>query len=380
MEESRFKTIENEKDDKIDLESITKNFKVSDLESFTSYLKDVYVDLYQRMFSKDNEQKQNPLGLNKITFVHYYDLPGILSDRLFSNFDKNKNQYIDINEFINGMITLFYEGFDKNSKFIFDFYDFDNDGLISKEDIRTVLSYVSLNEDQITDEFHITYKTRVKSQEDLFNIIELCFKDENSDYIDYQKFIYIVENINSDVYLMLLLFLYQKKPFTKANLKNYENLFEKKTPIRSPEKKLVKSPIMNLTFSPYNYITRNPKRKIGTVINNKTNFERRFFSPHQNIRNKKKNMTIKEMNQNMYKIIHSKIDFDKSSFNFIDKEININKNIKRSTTKKDFPSKFIESIFSITPAFKQSKKNNNINNYQKSKTIEYDSESEDEKI
>ncbi len=377
MEDSAFKTIENEKDDKIDLESITKNFTVSDLESFTSYLKDVYVDLYQRMFSKDNEQKQNPLGLNKITFVHYYDLPGILSDRLFSNFDKNKNQYIDINEFINGMITLFYEGFDKNSKFIFDFYDFDNDGLISKEDIRTVLSYVSLNEDQITDEFHITYKTRVKSQEDLFNIIELCFKDEESGFLNYEKFINIIENVNSDIYLMLLLFLYQKKPFTKANLKNYENLNEKKTPKKSPEKKMLKSPIMNSTFSPYNYFSRNPKRKIGTVIQNKTNFERRFFSPHQGTRNKKKGMTIKEMSQNVYKMLHSKMNKNKLIDNE-NNEINININIKRATTKKEFPSKFAESLYSLMPAFKQTKKNVFYSFFQKSKTIQTDSESEND--
>ena len=377
MEESLFKTIENEKDDKIDLESITKNFKVSDLESFTSYLKDVYVDLYQRMFSKDNEQKQNPLGLNKITFVHYYDLPGILSDRLFSNFDQNKNQFIDIKEFINGMITLFYEGFDKNSKFIFDFYDFDNDGLISKEDIRTVLSYVSLNEDQITDEFHITYKTRVKSQEDLFNIIELCFKDEESGFLNYEKFINIIENVNSDIYLMLLLFLYQKKPFTKANLKNYENLNEKKTPKKSPEKKMLKSPIMNSTFSPYNYFSRNPKRKIGTVIQNKTNFERRFFSPHQGTRNKKKGMTIKEMSQNVYKMLHSKMNKNKLMDNE-NNEINININIKRATTKKEFPSKFSESLYSLMPAFKQTKKNVFYSFFQKSKTIQTDSESEND--
>ena len=376
------KSEKEDKEDKINLFTLTKNFKVTDLESFKNYLKEVYVDLYQRMLPNQNkeEKSQTPKGLNKITFIHYYDLPGIMSDRLFSVFDLNKNNFIEINEFITGMIILFYEDFEENSKFIFNFYDFDRDGKISKEDIRTVLSYITLNEGEISDEYHITYKTRVKSQEDLFNIIELCFKDEKSDYIDYQKFIYIVENINSDIYLMLLLFLYQKKPFTKANLKNYENKNEKKTPLKSPNNnKMLKSPLINTAFSQYNYFSRNPKRKIGTVVHNKTNFDKRFFSPHQNIRNKKKNMTIKEMNQNMYKIIHSKIDFDKSSFNFLDKEININKNIKRSTTKKDFPSKFIESIFSITPAFKQSKKNNNINNYQKSKTIEYDSESEDEK-
>ena len=374
MEDSNFKTIENVKDDKIDLESITKNFKVSDLEAFTTYLKDVYIDLYQRMLPKDNEQKQNPLGLNKIIFIQYYDLPGILSDRLFSNFDTNKNQFIDINEFINGMVTLFYEDFEKNSKFIFDFYDFDNDNKISKEDIRTVLSYVSLKEDQITDEFHITYKTRVKSQEDLFNIIELCFKDEKSDFLDYEKFIYVIENVNSDIYLMLLLFLYQKKPFTKANLRNYENLNEKKTPLRSPENKMIKSPIINPTFSPYNYFSRNPKRKIGTVIHDKTNFERRFFSPHQGTRQKKKGMTIKEINQNIYKMLHSKITKNK----FLDEknEININKNIKRTITKKECPSKFAESLFILMPAFKQTKKNLFYSFLPKSKTIQSDSESE----
>ncbi len=43
------------------------------------------------------------------------------------------------------MITLFSESFDKMEKFIFGFYDFDKDGYISKEDVRTVLSYIPLN-------------------------------------------------------------------------------------------------------------------------------------------------------------------------------------------------------------------------------------------
>ena len=55
------------------------------------------------------------------------------------------------------MIILFYEDFEENSKFIFNY--FDRDAKISKEDIKTVLSYITLKE----DEYHITYKTRVKS-------------------------------------------------------------------------------------------------------------------------------------------------------------------------------------------------------------------------
>ena len=43
------------------------------------------------------------------------------------------------------MKMLFSENFEKCSKFIFNLYDFDKDGFISKEDIRVVLSYVPLN-------------------------------------------------------------------------------------------------------------------------------------------------------------------------------------------------------------------------------------------
>ena len=93
------KSEKEDKEDKINLFTLTKNFKVTDLESFKNYLKEVYVDLYQRMLPNQNkeEKSQTPKGLNKITFIHYYDLPGIMSDRLFSVFDLNKNNYIETN-------------------------------------------------------------------------------------------------------------------------------------------------------------------------------------------------------------------------------------------------------------------------------------------
>lgn len=43
------------------------------------------------------------------------------------------------------MTTLFSENFDKMEKFIFNFYDFDKDGFITKEDVKVVLSYIPLN-------------------------------------------------------------------------------------------------------------------------------------------------------------------------------------------------------------------------------------------
>lgn len=50
-----------------------------------------------------------------------------------------------MNEFIEGMSTLFFDSIDKLEKFVFQLYDFDKDGQISKEDVRVVLSYIPLN-------------------------------------------------------------------------------------------------------------------------------------------------------------------------------------------------------------------------------------------
>jgi Ca2+-binding EF-hand superfamily protein len=43
------------------------------------------------------------------------------------------------------MRILFSESFEMCSKMIFAIYDFDRDGVITSEDIRTVLQYVPLN-------------------------------------------------------------------------------------------------------------------------------------------------------------------------------------------------------------------------------------------
>jgi Ca2+-binding EF-hand superfamily protein len=60
-------------------------------------------------------------------------------------FDLNNNGYLDAIEFVNGMKTLFTESYENFVKFIFDFYDFDKDGKISREDMQLVLSFIPLN-------------------------------------------------------------------------------------------------------------------------------------------------------------------------------------------------------------------------------------------
>ncbi len=236
--------------EKIDLEELISSFKVQDKNIFKIYLKEIWADLSQR--NNDNECS----GISKITFSSYYQLPGLILDRLFNVLDSNKTGYLESSEFISGMTILFCEEFDLTSKFIFDFYDFDKSGKISKEDIRTVLSYVSLSQ-EIQN-----YKDRVHSQEELYNILEKCFSKIKGEKMVYEQFKNVIENENSDIYLMILLFLYEKKPFTKATLSAYMKK-SKKSPLNSPPKspsKIIASPSKNSSFSPYNYFRRDKKR------------------------------------------------------------------------------------------------------------------------
>ena len=123
------------------------------------------------------------------------------------------------------MTTLFCGGYEETVKFIFNFYDMDNDGIINKEDIRIVLSYITLDDspDIKSSGINITYSKRIKSQEELYNILHKCFEKIPNNKMDFQTFKNVIENVNSDIYLMIYIFLLENKPFTEENIKPYEN-------------------------------------------------------------------------------------------------------------------------------------------------------------
>lgn len=76
-------------------------------------------------------------------------LPGIISDRLFSVFDEDRNGFLSLQEFYDGMMTLFTKPFDELSIFIFKMYDADNDGEITKNDIKSLMQYINIDSNMI---------------------------------------------------------------------------------------------------------------------------------------------------------------------------------------------------------------------------------------
>jgi hypothetical protein len=280
--------------------------------------------------------------------------------------DINNNGFIDLKEFINGMVTLFCEDFEKNSLFIFNLYDFDRDGKISKEDIRTILSYIPLNE--------LNYEARVQSQEELFKILENCFSAIKSKVLNYSKFIYIIENINSDIYLLLYLFLLQNKPFTKANINNY-NKDKSNSPSKqiSSPKKLIASPSRHSNFSPYilfkrkngerrssvKYETSNLNKKM--LLNSPVKFQRTGIkrnSVHEDII--ELNPLEKNLSDNEEEIKSDNNDnFDNNNNNNnnnVHKQVKIHKNIKINNKERYMHHHYNnDENFKLIPAYKQEK-------------------------
>ena len=54
--------------------------------------------------------------------------------------DTNNDDYLDQREFLIGLFRLYCSSFDEKVEFIFEIYDFDRDGFISKNDISTVMA------------------------------------------------------------------------------------------------------------------------------------------------------------------------------------------------------------------------------------------------
>ena len=252
----------------LDLGKIRKNLQIEDENLLINYLKDIWSDLSKR--SKENEK-----GITKVTFNKYYDLPGIISERLFSCFDKDKDGVLNLTEFVHGMKSLYSqeESFDSLAKFIFNLYDFNSIGIIKKEDVRVVLSYVPLqkNDEKCYKDGNIhiieeKFEDRVEAQEQLFNILNLAFNSK--DKMNFEEYINVVKNVNSDIFILMLMFLLEKKPFSIQSILLFAKANE------SPKKsKVSKTPKIS-------------EQKIATP-----SMESRFLSPKL----KKKTLAQKKM-------------------------------------------------------------------------------------
>jgi len=113
--------------------------------------------------------------------------------------------------------------FESTLEIIFNTMDFDKDGLINREDVKVLLSYLPLK----TDNIQIEYKFQMQSLSEIDEILDSTFEKKNQ--LNKEQFEKIISNKKSDVYLQILCFLYQKKPFQNQNVRRIKDSKKKVT-------------------------------------------------------------------------------------------------------------------------------------------------------
>ena len=311
-------------------------FKIEDLDNFICYLIEIWKDLSKR---SDNQK----LGINKLTFSKYYELNGIISDRFFDILDMDHNKYLNVEEFIDGIVTLFNGNFNYLCNLIFNFYDFDGDGKINSNDVKLIISYIPLqgkyNNSKITKKF-LKYenpdKDRIEAEDELTETLKSIFKEKQ--FLEKNDFKNIIINENSDIFMFILIFLLERKPFTNETLDIFKNglyQFGKRKNIKNLTKgskssinKLIVSPSHKSKFSPLHNkksITRN--NLIYIHINNVKNSDQNSVNNlDSNVNNYEKSVSFNN-NSNLINAIL--LDFEVSKSNdddFLEEENEGDKN------------------------------------------------------
>lgn len=110
------------------------------------------------------------------------------------------------------------------------------------------------------------FKDRVESQEEIVGLLEKSF--DSHEIIDEKTFFNIVENVSSEIFLYTLIFILEKRPFSKTTLDEYTNRKTKTSNTPYLQSKMIMSPSTKSKFASSHTLKMSPtmkKRSIDSV-------------------------------------------------------------------------------------------------------------------
>ena len=188
---------------------------------FKKYLKEVFNDLGNSINS------QNKKYMTRMAFYDYIKLPIFIAEKLFKSFTKSSTQGLCEEEFVDNFYKLYMGSFEETANIIFNLLDFDKDGIINKEDVKIILSYLPLNEinddtnekdkKEKNDLISKIFGAQMKSLEEIDKIVSDTF-NKCGGKMNLNQFTEIVTDKNSEIFLQILCFLYEQIPFSSKNI------------------------------------------------------------------------------------------------------------------------------------------------------------------
>ena len=232
----------NTNKDEFNFNEILKHYQIPEIYYFEDYLSEIFIDLAKK--------SQRKLAIEKYIFSRYFEIYGIILDRLFKIIGHTDDGLLNKDEFILGMKILYSQStsFKSITQFIYNLYDFDQDGKISKDDVKLILSHVFLSrsDKEFGEIQNINqHQTKVKT------IIDYSFQEKKE--MDFNDFSYVIKNICSDIFIFVFIFLLEKRPFSDETLfvymseKNISPYLLELSPKHSKlDSKIIMSPIFNI--------------------------------------------------------------------------------------------------------------------------------------
>lgn len=128
-------------------------------------------------------------------------------------------------------------------------FNFNNDGFVTKEDIRILLSYVPFqDEEESTDKFetHSAHSSRSKNSDGLYKFKGTSFKQRRSDQeelnrfldsvfdgktqLNFEQYMQVNQEVSSEMFCSIMRVLHDNLPCTKnyfIQKKRYKNLLKR---------------------------------------------------------------------------------------------------------------------------------------------------------
>ena len=350
------------------IDSFLKQYQIKSIPMFILYLSEIWKQLSREA----NPPSDINLGINIFAFNKYYNLPGLIGQRLFNLMNKNRKGYLSPSEFITGMCTLFCEEINSLINFIFKFYDFDEDDFITFDDIHAVLCYLPIING---------FDDMIDIEEEIHNTIDDIFINEK-EKIDFNTFYdLIIRKERYEFFIPLISFFYDNKPFNNEEINEFYSEYYNKGKINNNEGnykianivnlkefetkgEIKENGIFNYINTKYNNIYRSPKSRHffkdndnKLLLNNTISRNRQSFGAWTKLYiNENNDKKILDNNINNEKEKYEKFVLNNEAFNRMKKSLPLvtgNSNILNLKTLKPEHDKNSETIDN----------NNNKNNF-----------------
>jgi len=142
------------------------------------------IKLLATMFHQMAQRSPDTESMSKETFLSVYQLPGMLSERMFKVFDCKNSGDIDFEEFISGLEKFFRGSVHDKADMLFKMYDLNDNGCVDDNELSMMLHTLIPVENQMkmvetTDRLEVDKELSASEQHRVFirNKVETAFRE-----------------------------------------------------------------------------------------------------------------------------------------------------------------------------------------------------------